>query len=88
MSQHACFAELRLMCCLLPQLISTLSDSSCANFCLLFIADYIILAVKANYSITVSVALFPFSRKKYLPPWNPKSLEAPQATRKQLATFL
>ena len=27
-------------------------------------ADYIILAVKANYPITVSVALFPFSQKK------------------------
>jgi len=51
-------------------------------------ADYIILVVKANYPIAVSAALFPFSQKKYLQSWNPKSLEAPQATRNQLTTFL
>lgn len=80
----ASFAKLRMMCCLLPWLIPALSDSSCANFCLFIYADHIILAVKAHYPTAVSVALFSFSQKKYLQSWNPKSLEAPQITRKQL----
>lgn len=46
----------RLMYCLLPQLVSILSDSPCVKFLYVISADYIVAAVKANYPITVALS--------------------------------